>query len=161
MDKTTRARLIKMQQMQTRNIIAKHLIVYVAHLVDGTLVYTNDGTPQPISTVLAKSFGKTQIKWSVTCYVLLRDNQRRNYLKSFIASVKAPCKHSQISEQIADLQWNFIEKECNPYHLLTAGYIATQEGNEPSDEVADKIFTHMGAWNEFIACWEEEEEKRA
>ncbi len=151
MTKAERARLIKLQQMQTRRILNENHVVFVANMVDGTLVYSKEGEPVGITKVLAESIGRIQVKWNVACYALMRDNTGREYLKSFVATTPEPCKHEQIREQVADLHWNFLDKECNANHFLTAAWIASAINNEPSDEVADKIFTQMGAWKEFIA----------
>ncbi|PWI34876.1 hypothetical protein DI392_00925 [Vibrio albus] len=154
--KAERARLIKLQQMQTRRILNENHVVFVANMVDGTLVYSKQGEPVGITKVLAESIGRIQVKWNVTCYALMRDNTGREYLKSFVVTTPEPCKHEQIREHIADLHWDFLDKECNANHFLTAAWIASAIDNEPSDEVADKIFTQMGAWHEFIAPWEDE-----
>ncbi|EPH5256771.1 hypothetical protein ACS0KS_002598 [Vibrio cholerae] len=161
MHKTQRARLIKIQSMQTRKILSNYHVVFVANMVDGTLVYSKQGEPVSITKVLAQSLGSVQIKWSVTCYALMRDNTGREYLKSFVATTKTPCKHEQIREEVADLHWDFLDKNCNPNHFLTAAWIANSIDNPPSDEVADKIFTHMGAWKEFIAEHEAPKQQQA
>ncbi|AVT67777.1 hypothetical protein [Vibrio anguillarum] len=151
MSKTVRARLIKLQSMQTKRILNNYHVVFVANMVDGTLVYSRNGEPVGISKVLAKSLGTVHTKWSVVCYALMRDHNGREYLKSFVVTTPSPCRHEQIREQVADLHWDYLDKNCNANHFLTAASIASAIDNQPSDEVADKIFTHIGAWQEFIA----------
>lgn len=155
MSKAQRARLIKLQEMQVRKILKNHVVVHVAYMTDGTLVYTKDGQPVDISKEAAHALARFQIKWGVTCYALMRDNNGREYLKSFVATAPQPCKHEKIREQIADLLYDFVGSECNPNHFLSVAWLATDSVNDIPDETADKIFTSMGAWGEFLAPHEE------
>ncbi|MBF4448869.1 hypothetical protein ERJ76_25015, partial [Vibrio anguillarum] len=95
MSKTVRARLIKLQSMQTKRILNNYHVVFVANMVDGTLVYSRNGEPVGISKVLAKSLGTVHTKWSVVCYALMRDHNGREYLKSFVVTTPSPCRHEQ------------------------------------------------------------------
>ncbi len=132
--------------------------MHVAYMTEGTLVYTKAGEAVNISKEAAQALARVQIKWGVNCYALMRDNSGREYLKSFVVNTTEPCKHEKIREKVADLLYDFIGNECNANHFLSVAWLATDASNEIPPETADKIFTDMGAWKEFLAPHEEKPE---
>lgn len=116
-------------------------------------LFDRKGLAKNITPEIATMIAKTRQKWSVTMYVMLRDNYSKDYIQSQTVNYKQACLHSEISDQLADMQMAFMEKETNPNHRLSAGWIASVEGIEPDDAIALDVFTTLGAF-EFKAPWE-------
>ncbi|MDG3089157.1 hypothetical protein P7F88_25175 [Vibrio hannami] len=150
------SRLIKLQTMQSKKILSTHLSVFAASFGEGIYVYAKNGERQHITKVAADVFPRIQLKWSVTCYVMCRDNNGQDYLKSIVITLDEERSHKTIKSAISELHWNFLQNECNENHILTAGWIATKAGEEVSDDIAYKVFDDIGVWRECFAPWQDE-----
>ncbi|AUR81783.1 hypothetical protein NVP1013O_36 [Vibrio phage 1.013.O._10N.286.54.F9] len=154
--KNGKAKRIQKQQLQVREMMKTHCVAFAYDPDNYHLrIYSNDGHEVGFEKTVPQAIEMTPLKWTYICYVLMRDNQGNNYMKSFTASAPFPCKRSQIRDNVAEAHKAFMDKDCNPNHILTAGWIATTEGHEPSDDVAYKIFDNLGVWD-FTAPFEGE-----
>lgn len=82
------------------------------------------------------------------CYAICRDSTGNDYLKGTIITLTEPVKQSAINKSLSTFHYDWMKAEVNMNHLLTLAWIATT-GPEPSDSVAVKIFSNMGAWSDF------------
>ena len=90
----------------------------------------------------------TPLKWKIVCYAICLDSTGNDYLKSTCIILNEPVKQSAINHSLSTFHYDWMKSEVNMNHLLTLAWIATT-GPEPSDSVAVKIFSKMGAWSDF------------
>ena len=139
---------------QARDIANNHLLVYVPFIAEAIDPHNNNGDNVNFTKEAVEAVENTPILWSISCYVLCRDQNGGEYMKPMITTAPYPCKRQQIMESMADEFMEHVKKQ-NQDHILTVGWIATTKGNEPTDEVADKIFSKIGVWKEFLTNHEE------
>ena len=155
-NKRTRARFIKIQQAQTRKILANNYSVFEpATCEKGVMMFGKDCKPNSITSAAAEAIGRIESKWSIMLYIMVREKNGKNKLEVTPVEIHTPCKHSDIRSQIADAHWEWIKSYQWQDCILTAGWIAAALGNEPTIEEAYKMFDHLGVWKDLIAEWED------
>lgn len=148
--------MIKLQQMQTRKILATNYSVYEPSTCEkGVMMFGKDCHPNSITSRAAESIGRIESKWSIMLYIMVREKNGKNKLEVTPVEIHTPCKHSDIRSQVADAHWEWIQSYQWQDCILTAGWIAGALGNEPTIEEAYKMFEHLGVWNDLIAEWED------
>lgn len=90
----------------------------------------------------------TPLMWKISCYAICRDTTGKEYIKSMCIELSEPVKQSAINKALSQAHYDWMREAVNMRHLLTLGWIATT-GNEPSDDMAGKMFEQMGAWRDF------------
>lgn len=153
--KNAKSKFIKLIHEQTRKAIKGNYIAFLAREGELLRSYDINGEVSAFSEHLQKSLEKTPILWCIVGYVFCRDHNGVDYMKSIAIDAPYPCKREQIKTIAADKIWQFLKSDCNENHILGAGWLSTDASNEPEDEIADKIFTHIGVWDE-LAPWQEE-----
>jgi len=150
-----KANLLKRLSEKTRHIVSEHLLVYIPFMEEAIQPYNKYGKEVNFVPDTVKLVENTPMRWSISCYVLCRDQNGDEYMKPFVAVSPYPCKRTQMMESMADAFMEHVKKQ-NQLHVLTVAWIATTIGNEPTDEMADKIFSDLDVWGEFVTDYEEE-----
>ena len=156
-NKAQRARLIRIQQSQVKNILTNNYSVFEPAMCKGVMMFGRDCKPVGISQTTADALGRYEQKWSISCYLLCRDKNGKNKLVPApgVVDISTPCKHSDIREKVASIQWEAIESYQWQETILTAAWIANTLGNEPTEEQAYNMFDVLGCWSELVADWEQ------
>ena len=139
-------------QMRRNDWLAKitasqTLFVSVYGTDGGVTAHNHAGQRKRINYDAALAICNTPLKWTICCYAICRDNNEREYLKAMAIELSEPVKQDAINKALSQAHFDWVKAEINKSHLLTLAWIATT--GQMREEVAGKIFTSMGAWDEF------------
>lgn len=137
-------------EMIIRHKLSHTWMVYVAGC-GGVRAFDSKGNPVSISGQFARLLEVTRQQWSITMYACLRDVQGNDYLQSTGYDFKTPVLHDEIRTEIADIHWQFIKTKTNANDRVTAAWVASVGGREPSDELAFKMFEQFPDFDELIS----------
>lgn len=140
-------RAFKRQQFTAITMSQRCLLASV-YMVGSVQPHDHSGRRVALSFREAQAICNTPLKWKIICYAICRDSTGKDYLKDTCITLSEPVKQSAINKALSTFHYNWMKEEVNVNHLLTLAWIATT-GSEPSDSVAAKIFSNMGAWSDF------------
>lgn len=140
-------RAFKRQQFTAITTAQRHLFASV-YGVTSVQPHNHSGGKVSLNIREVEAVCDTPLKWKIVCYAICRDSTGNDYLKGTSITLTEPVKQSAINKSLSAFHYDWMKAEVNMNHLLTLAWIATT-GPEPSDSVAVKIFSKMGAWSDF------------
>lgn len=140
-------RSFKRKQFTAINTAQRHLFASV-YGVTSVQPHNHSGGKVSLNIREVEAVCDTPLKWKIVCYAICRDSTGNDYLKGTSITLTEPVKQSAINKSLSAFHYDWMKAEVNMNHLLTLAWIATT-GLEPSDSVAVKIFSKMGAWSDF------------
>lgn len=140
-------RAFKRKQFTAVTTAQRHLFASV-YGVPSVQPHNHSGGKVSLNIREVEAVCDTPLKWKIVCYAICRDSTGNDYLKGTSITLTEPVKQSAINKALSTFHYNWMKEEVNINHLLTLAWIATT-GPEPSDPVAVKIFSNMGAWSDF------------
>lgn len=143
-----KARSMKRTVWLAKDTASKTLFASVYGLDGGVTPFTLSGHRSRIDWERALAVGETPLKWVITCYAICRDQQGCEYLPSMELTLPEPVKQDAINKALSQAHFDWVKAEINKSHLLTLAWIATT-GTMKDEKVAGKVFTELGAWDEF------------
>ena len=143
-----KARSMKRTLWLANDTASRTLFASVYGLDGGVTPFAMTGQRSRIDWERAMAVGETPLKWVITCYAICRDQQGREYLPSMEMTLPEPVKQDAINKALSQAHFDWVKECVNKQHLMTLAWIATT-AREPSEETAMRIFTELGAWDEF------------
>ena len=144
-----KARSMKRTVWLAKDTASKTLFASVYGLDGGVTPFTLKGKRSPVAFDRAMAVGETPLKWVITCYAICRDQQGRDYLPApMTIELSEPVKQDAINKALSQAHFDWMKESVNKKHLMTLAWVATT-AKEPSEETAMRIFTELGAWDEF------------
>lgn len=140
-------RSFKRKQFTAITTAQRHLFASV-YGVTSVQPHSHSGGKASLNIREVEAVCDTPLKWKIVCYAICRDSTGNDYLKGTSITLTEPVKQSAINKALSNFHYDWMKSEVNMNHLLTLAWIATT-GPEPSDSVAVKIFSKMGAWSDF------------
>lgn len=140
-------RSFKRKQFTAITTAQRHLFASV-YGVTSVQPHSHSGGKASLNIREVEAVCDTPLKWKIVCYAICRDSTGNDYLKGTSITLTEPVKQSAINKSLSNFHYDWMKSEVNMNHLLTLAWIATT-GLEPSDSVAVKIFSKMGAWSDF------------
>ena len=140
-------RAFKRKQFTAVTTAQRHLFASV-YGVTSVQPHNHSGGKASLNIREVEAVCDTPLKWKIVCYAICRDSTGNDYLKDTCITLTEPVKQSAINKSLSNFHYDWMKSEVNMNHLLTLAWIATT-GSEPSDSVAAKIFSNMGAWSDF------------
>ena len=140
-------RAFKRKQFTAITTAQRHLFASV-YGVESVQPHSHSGGKVSLNIREVEAVCDTPLKWKIVCYAICRDSTGNDYLKSTCVILNEPVKQSAINHSLSTFHYDWMKSEVNMNHLLTLAWIATT-GPEPSDVIAAKIFSNMGAWKDF------------
>ncbi len=127
----------------------------VTFLVNGTPyaeLRTKEGKLLNITQDTVDILEKVPHRWSVVCVVLCKSEIGDIYLQTQMLPTTSKYYKRDLTE-LCNATHQRLVKEANSNHLVTAGWVASPEPREFSDEYLLALFEHLGAWK-YLAKWE-------
>lgn len=140
-------RAFKRKQFTAVTTAQRHLFASV-YGVPSVQPHNHSGGKVSLNIREVEAVCDTPLKWKIVCYAICRDSTGNDYLKGTSITLTEPVKQSAINKSLSAFHYDWMKADVNMNHLLTLAWIATT-GPEPSDSVAVKIFSKMGAWSDF------------
>lgn len=140
-------RSFKRKQFTAITTAQRHLFASV-YGVPSVQPHNHSGGKVSLNIREVEAVCDTPLKWKIVCYAICRDSTGNDYLKGTSITLTEPVKQSAINKSLSAFHYDWMKADVNMNHLLTLAWIATT-GPEPSDSVAVKIFSKMGAWSDF------------
>ena len=140
-------RAFKRKQFTAVTTAQRYLFASV-YGVDSVQPHNHAGQKVSLNIREVEAVCDTPLKWKIVCYAVCRDSTGNDYLKDTCITLTEPVKQSAINKALSTFHYDWMKAEVNMNHLLTLAWIATT-GPEPSDSVAAKVFSKMGAWRDF------------
>ena len=140
-------RAFKRKQFTAVTTAQRHLFASV-YGVTSVQPHNHSGGKVSLNIREVEAVCDTPLKWKIVCYAICRDSTGNDYLKGTSITLTEPVKQSAINKSLSAFHYDWMKAEVNMNHLLTLAWIATT-WSEPSDSVAVKIFSKMGAWSDF------------
>lgn len=140
-------RAFKRKQFTAITTAQRHLFASV-YGVPSVQPHNHSGGKVSLNIREVEAVCDTPLKWKIVCYAICRDSTGNDYLKGTSITLTEPVKQSAINKSLSAFHYDWMKADVNMNHLLTLAWIATT-GPEPSDSVAVKIFSKMGAWSDF------------
>ena len=140
-------RAFKRKQFTAVTTAQRHLFASV-YGVTSVQPHNHSGGKASLNIREVEAVCDTPLKWKIVCYAICRDSTGNDYLKDTCITLTEPVKQSAINKALSNFHYDWMKSEVNMNHLVTLAGIGTT-GPEPSDTVAVKIFSKMGAWSDF------------
>lgn len=140
-------RAFKRKQFTAVTTAQRHLFASV-YGVTSVQPHNHSGGKVSLNIREVEAVCDTPLKWKIVCYAICRDSTGNDYLKDTCITLTEPVKQSAINKSLSTFHYDWMKSDVNMNHLLTLAWIATT-GPEPSDVIAAKIFSNMGAWSDF------------
>lgn len=140
-------RAFKRKQFLATSTAQRYLVASV-YGVGSVQPYSHAGRKVGLNLREVEALCDTPLPWVISCYAICSDSADRDYIKSMCITLSTPVKQSAINKALSQFHYDWMEREVNMNHLLTLAWIATT-GPEPSDDIAIRIFSDMGAWRDF------------
>lgn len=140
-------RAFKRKQFTAVTTAQRHLFASV-YGIESVQPHSHSGGKASLNIREVEAVCDTPLKWKIVCYAICRDSTGNDYLKGTSITLTEPVKQSAINKSLSVFHYDWMKADVNMNHLLTLAWIATT-GPEPSDSVAVKIFSKMGAWSDF------------
>ena len=147
-NKSTRARLMKIQHKQLRNMLKSHFFVLEPQTMKSVQPFNLNLERVGMTQIFSDLLNATPIKWRVDCYILSREKNGKNKLQGDTI-ITDPCKHPEIGESLCDYHWDMVQDFKNSIqsdNFITAAWVASEVGTVVTEEQAYKIFENSGAW---------------
>jgi hypothetical protein len=141
-------------QRYSRAILSNHCLAFVVSEkeIGVTLYYTKNGKKVTASPVIQAAIQTIKYKWSLYLGVFCRDQMGNQYMQGEWVQSNEPYYHTELIDTMNDLHQELISS-ANPNHKMNAGWIAVPVSGEIPDDMIDKIFTDLKAWD-VLAPWE-------
>lgn len=140
-------------EIKARSLAQYGYLAYVPVLMEGVYYCNFKGVKQTIGAKVANALGDMKAKWSVTLYVIRKDNNGKYKLDAEVHSVAKPCRHEDLIEYLTDEHLGLLQGAAQkfPETIVTPAWIACVNGNSPPQHVAFKIFEELGVMSELYS----------
>lgn len=156
-DKKQRARLIAIQQKMIRKHMSENYFVYATDQKSVLPFSKYNLQERGIDQAAADLINKTEIKWSITLCVLMREKNGKNKIIMEPYLIKTPCLHSEIQGLVTEIHKDMILELCESRwadNIILPAWIASSGENEIDEISAMTIFEKMGCYDNNKAQWE-------
>lgn len=145
-NKKVRARLMKQQDMRARNTLKNTYSAYALECTDNAVLYDLKGERLKVSRTIADALNNHSCDWTVSMVIAMRESNGKQKLIIHDSDSHKQCKFMSVIGSVADELIATANAFPYPDLIVTVGWIATYKGNEPAEEIVDKIFTDLGVW---------------
>lgn len=154
-NKQERAHLLKEQDKLLKEMMGITYIIACPRLYKAFRFYDSQKDEFfEASDNTVKLLNNQEFKWHFNCYGIRKSRTDSRYLDSWCVNFIDPVKFPNVTKQVWEATCSAIDDETDTDEFVAEGWIITL-GDEPSDELAYKIFdTYLEVFEHEKANWE-------